>query len=79
LAESFCLFATQNRHRKPRRGKENPVPFYDYECRECQKTFTRQESFEEHDCRSSLKCPECGSRKIRQLVPAAHVQTSKKS
>jgi len=55
------------------------MPFYDYECRECQKTFTQQESFEEHDRRRNLKCPECGSRKTRQLVPAAHVQTSKKS
>lgn len=55
------------------------MPFYDYECRQCGSTFTKQESFEEHDRRRSLKCPDCGSRKTRQLVPAAHVQTSKKS
>jgi putative FmdB family regulatory protein len=55
------------------------MPFYDYECRECGNTFTQQESFGEHDRRRSLKCPDCGGRKTRQLVPAARVQTSKKS
>ena len=55
------------------------MPSYDYECSECRETFTRQESFEEHDRRRNVKCPECGSRKTRQLVSAAHVQTSKKS
>lgn len=55
------------------------MPFYDYECRECGNTFTEQESFEEHDRRRRLKCPNCGSRKTRHLVPAAHVHTAKKS
>jgi len=55
------------------------MPFYDYECSQCGKTFTRQETFEEHDRRRSLKCPECGSRKTRQLILAAHVHTPKKS
>jgi len=55
------------------------MPFYDYECSECGQTFTEQEAFEEHDRRRSLKCPNCGSRKTRQLVPVAHVQTAKKS
>jgi putative FmdB family regulatory protein len=55
------------------------MPFYDYECTECNETFTEQESFEEHDRHRRLKCPKCGSRKIHQLVPAVHVQTSKKS
>ena len=55
------------------------MPFYDYECSQCGKTFTRQESFQEHDRRRSVKCPECGGRKTRQLVPVAYVKTSKKS
>ena len=55
------------------------MPFYDYECSQCNKTFTKQESFEQHERRRNLKCPQCGSRKTRQLVPAAHVQTARKS
>jgi putative FmdB family regulatory protein len=55
------------------------MPLYEYECSQCRKTFTRRESFEEHDRRRNLKCPGCGSRKTRQLVPTAHVHTSKKS
>ena len=55
------------------------MPFYDYECRQCGKVFTRQKSFEQHDRQRNPKCPECGSLKTRQLIPATHVQTSKKS
>ena len=55
------------------------MPFYEYECRECGKTFTRQESFERHDRQRNVKCPECGARKTRQLMSTAHVLTSKKS
>ena len=55
------------------------MPFYDYECRQCGKTFTRHESFEEHDRRQDVKCPECGSKKTQRLLAAAYVRTSKKS
>jgi len=55
------------------------MPFYDYDCSNCGKTFTERESYAEHERRRSLKCPHCGNRKTRQLMPAAHVQTSKKS
>lgn len=55
------------------------MPSYDYECLRCGHTFTRQETYEEHDRRRNVKCQECGSRRTRQLVPVAHVQTSRKS
>ncbi len=55
------------------------MPYYDYQCEQCERVFTRKESFEEHDHRRFRVCPECGGRKSRQLVPAAYVQTSKKS
>jgi putative FmdB family regulatory protein len=55
------------------------MPFYDYQCKECGKTFTKQERIEQHERRRNLKCPECGSRKTRQVVSAVFVQTSKKS
>ncbi len=55
------------------------MPSYDYECKACDTIFTEQESFEQHERRTNVKCPQCGSRKTHQLVPAAHVRTSKKS
>ena len=55
------------------------MPFYDYECRQCGKAFTRQESFEEHDRRRVPQCPDCGSRKTERVLAAAYVRTSKKS
>ena len=66
-------------HRKARGAGRTDMPFYDYECKDCGTTFTEQETFEEHERRRNLKCPECGSRRTHQLVPASHVQTSKKS
>jgi putative FmdB family regulatory protein len=52
---------------------------YEYECRDCRKNFTVQQTFVEHDRQPKPKCPKCGSRKVEQMVTAAHVQTSKKS
>ena len=64
---------------RPQAGQEGKMPFYDYECRQCDKKFTRQESFEEHDRRRVPQCPECGSRKTERVLAAAYVRTSKKS
>ena len=55
------------------------MPMYDYECQKCGETFTECETAEEHQHRRSPKCPQCGSRRTRQLVPVACVHTSKKS
>lgn len=55
------------------------MPLYDYECGQCGTVFTKQESYEVHERRRNVKCPECESRKTHQLVPAARVQTRKKS
>lgn len=55
------------------------MAFYEFECQKCHKHFTKQQSFAEHDRAAKPKCPECGSRKVEQLVGSVHVQTSKKS
>jgi len=55
------------------------MAYYDYECRDCRKNFTMQQTFVEHDRHPKVKCPKCGSQHIEQLVRAVHVQTSKKS
>jgi putative FmdB family regulatory protein len=59
-------------------GEELAMPTYSYRCEECQKTFSRQMTIADHD-KAKVKCPECGSRKVRQHYEAFSVKTSKKS
>jgi putative FmdB family regulatory protein len=62
------------------------MPYYDYECTACGKTFEAMQTFEEHDRHEDheqhkpLQCPGCGSKKVKQVVSASfHVRTAKKS
>jgi putative FmdB family regulatory protein len=55
------------------------MPDYEYECRQCGKTFVRQQTFEEHDKHKKVQCPQCGSKQVEQLVGSVFVKTSKKS
>ena len=54
------------------------MPAYEFECTQCHRRFTVEESMREHQ-RHKEKCPKCGSRKVEQLMGAVHVKTSKKS
>ena len=54
------------------------MPTYSYRCEECQKTFSLQMTIADHD-KAKVKCPECGSRKVRQHYGAFSVKTPKKS
>ena len=55
------------------------MPDYEFECTKCSKVFTDHESFAEHDKHPAVKCPDCGSTEVRQLVAPVGVKTSKKS
>lgn len=56
------------------------MAMYEFECEKCGHQYTIRESFEKHDQRKSEpRCPECGSRKTRQVLETVHVQTTKKS
>ena len=55
------------------------MPYYEFECLKCKKTFTVKESFEEHDTHKQVKCPKCGGREVEQLLTTVRVKTSKKS
>ena len=55
------------------------MPYYDYKCNECGKTFTRQHTFEEYDKGKPVKCPKCGTRKVQRLIGSVMAKTSKKS
>lgn len=55
------------------------MAYYDYECEKCGNRFTVKQTFDQHDQQPKPKCPECRSRKVRHLITALHVKTSKKS
>ncbi|REJ90883.1 MAG: zinc ribbon domain-containing protein [Planctomycetota bacterium] len=51
---------------------------YEFECRECHRNFTVEETYRQHQ-RRQKKCPHCGSRKVEPLISPVHIKTSKKS
>ncbi len=55
------------------------MPNYDYRCTECRKKFTVQESFEEHERHTRVKCPKCGNENVKRVIGAVFAKTSKKS
>jgi putative FmdB family regulatory protein len=55
------------------------MPIYEYECRQCKKTFTEKHTFQEHDQHKKVKCPKCGSTRVQQVISPTFAKTSKKS
>ena len=54
------------------------MPTYEFECKQCGKSFIVAETFNDHD-RHEEKCPECGSKDVEQLISNVYAKTSKKS
>ena len=44
------------------------MPVYDYICKDCNKSFETVLTLGEHV--EKIKCPECGSKKVEQVVAA---------
>jgi putative FmdB family regulatory protein len=55
------------------------MPFYEFECTKCGKTFTVKQSFAQHDRHEKVACPSCKSSKVEQLLSPVMAKTSKKS
>ncbi len=55
------------------------MPIYEYKCNNCNKTFSVQVSFKEHEKEPKPKCEHCGSKNVEQLFSGVSVITSKKS
>lgn len=53
------------------------MPMYEYECEKCKKTFTLALSFKEHE--EGAVCPECGSKKVTQLISSFIAKTASKT
>jgi putative FmdB family regulatory protein len=59
--------------------KEEIMPVYEYDCKQCKRTFTEKQTFQEHDQHRKVKCPKCGSAAVQQLISPTFAKTSKKS
>jgi putative FmdB family regulatory protein len=55
------------------------MPFYEFYCNACSKTFEDKETFAEHDQHPKVKCPHCGSADVEPVMMPVEVRTSKKS
>ena len=55
------------------------MPIYEYECSKCERKFTIKLTFDQHDQHVPVKCPDCQSKDVYQLVGSVHVKTDKKS
>ena len=54
------------------------MPTYEYECRDCGKTFSLILSMTEHG-KTKAACPKCKGKKVRQVVSTFITKTSRKS
>ena len=54
------------------------MPVYEYTCPACRKDFTRILSLKEYE-KGKVKCPSCGSSKVKQKPTTFFAVTSKKS
>jgi putative FmdB family regulatory protein len=54
------------------------MPVYEFECKKCGHEFEMAMSFAERD-KKKVKCPECNSTRVTQLLSTFYANTSKKS
>ena len=54
------------------------MPYYDYYCKACKRSFSKILTIHEHDT-ESIRCPHCGGKNVEQKFSAFYAVTSKKS
>ena len=54
------------------------MPVYEFQCLKCGHRFELAESISQHE-KHKEKCPDCGSKKIQNIVSMVNVKTAKKS
>ena len=55
------------------------MPVYEFHCKKCSKVFDEKETFAEHDKHPQVKCPDCGSADVEEVMIPVGVKTSRKS
>ena len=54
------------------------MPVYEFVCRECAREFELVQTLREHE-KNTVKCPECGSKKVDRVWSTVFVETPRKS
>lgn len=54
------------------------MPFYEFHCKKCDRTFGVNLSIKERE-EGKIACPTCGSKKVEPLLAPFFAKTSKKS
>ena len=54
------------------------MPTYEFMCQKCEKQFSVNISISDYE-KKKYKCPECGSKKVKQLITGFQTVTSRKS
>jgi len=60
-------------------GGDFAMPVYEFRCKKCSKNFDDKETFAEHDKHPQVKCPDCGSTDVEEVMTPVGVKTSRKS
>ena len=55
------------------------MPIYEFECKDCKKTFSVTVTINEHDKNPLPMCQHCGSKNVEQKFSSVSVITAKKS
>ncbi len=56
------------------------MPTYEFQCEKCRKRFELACTITEYERKEkNIKCPKCGSTRVRRQISAFEVKTSKKS
>jgi putative FmdB family regulatory protein len=50
-----------------------PVPYYDYRCEDCSRTFEERRPIDKRD---EAVCPDCGSPRVKRLLSRINTITS---
>lgn len=59
--------------------REDIMPAYEYECKDCKKEFVLYISLKELEEQPKIKCPSCGCDNVRKKISGFFAKTSKKS
>jgi|GEM_PF-1630667 putative FmdB family regulatory protein len=59
--------------------KEEPMPAYDFACKDCGKEFTAFYTISEYQTKPATTCPGCGSDNLQRRITGVFAKTSKKS
>ena len=69
---------TRHHESLPEMGGEETIPFYEFQCQDCQKEFSLTLSLRERET-GEMECPGCKNKRLKSLMAGFFAKTSRKS